>query len=90
MLCARTMVRKKCTVPLWQHYSRDLKQRIIHMSQKLHLSSTEISLMLDMPLCVVQRVRRVWNEIDEVYRQRVRSGREPLMSREAIDMTEHS
>jgi hypothetical protein len=42
--------------------------------------------MLDMPLHVVQRVRQVWNEIGEVSRQRARSGRAPLMSREAVDV----
>ncbi|KAJ7626238.1 hypothetical protein B0H17DRAFT_849791, partial [Mycena rosella] len=46
----------------------------------------EISILLDMPIRVVQRVRQVWNEIGEVGRQRARSGREPLMSREAVDM----
>ncbi|KAJ6514507.1 hypothetical protein C8R47DRAFT_939400, partial [Mycena vitilis] len=48
--------------------------------------SAEIAVLLDMPLRVVQRVRQVWNEVGEVCRQRVRSGREPLMSREAVDM----
>ncbi|KAJ7939147.1 hypothetical protein B0H13DRAFT_1479955, partial [Mycena leptocephala] len=50
-------------------------------------SSTEIAIpVLDMPLRVVQRVRQIWNEIGEVARQRARSGRTPLMSREAVDM----
>ncbi|KAJ7122386.1 hypothetical protein C8R44DRAFT_544890, partial [Mycena epipterygia] len=48
--------------------------------------STEISILLDMPSRVVQRVRQVWNEIGGVSRQRARSGRAPLMSREAVDM----
>jgi hypothetical protein len=56
------------------------------MAQKLHLSSTEIAIMLDMPLRVVQRVRQVWNEIGEVSRQRTRSGRAPLMSRDSVDV----
>lgn len=80
------MARKKPPVPLRRHYSHDLKRRVIHMSQKLHLSSTEIAILLDMPLRVVQRVRQVWNEIGEVARQRARSGRAPLMSREAVDV----
>ncbi|KAJ7936475.1 hypothetical protein B0H13DRAFT_1545898, partial [Mycena leptocephala] len=73
------MARKHRAVPLRRHYSHDLKRRVIHMAQKLHLSSTEIAILLDMPLRVVQRVRQVWNEIGEVARQRVRSGRAPLM-----------
>jgi transposase len=80
------MARKQRAVPLRQHYSRDLKRRVIHMSQKLHLSSTEIAIMLDMPLRVVQRVRQVWNEIGEVCQHRARSGRAPLMSRQAVDV----
>ncbi|KAJ7193524.1 hypothetical protein GGX14DRAFT_378942 [Mycena pura] len=56
------------------------------MSQRLHLSSTEIAIFLDMPLRVVQQVRQVWNEVGEVARHRTRSGRAPLMSRVAVDM----
>jgi transposase len=81
------MPRKHRAVPLRQHYSHDLKRRVIHMSQRLHLSSTEIAIFLDMPLRVVQRVRQVWNEVGEVARQRTRSGRAPLMSRVAVDVS---
>jgi hypothetical protein len=56
------------------------------MSQTLHLGSAEISRLFDMPLRVVQHVRQVWNEIGEVCRQRARSGRARLMSREAVDV----
>jgi transposase-like protein len=80
------MARRQRQVPLRNNYSRDLKRRVIHLSQKHHKGSAEIALLLDMPLRVVQRVRQVWNEIGEVSRQRVRSGREPLMSREAVDV----
>jgi hypothetical protein len=79
------MARKQRQVPLRQHYSRDLKWHVIHMAQKLHLGSTEIAIMLDMPLRVVQRVHQVWNEIGEICWQRARSGRAPLMSRQAVD-----
>ncbi|KAJ6516553.1 hypothetical protein C8R47DRAFT_954146, partial [Mycena vitilis] len=48
--------------------------------------STQISVLLDMPLRVVQRVRQVWSEIGEVARDRTRAGRSPLMSRETVDM----
>jgi hypothetical protein len=56
------------------------------MAQKLHLSSTEIAIMLDMPLRVAQHARQVWNEIGEVARQRTRSGRAPLMLRDSVDV----
>lgn len=80
------MARKQCSVHLRHHYSHDLKRHVIHMAQKLHLSSTEIAILLDMPLHVVQHVLQVWTEIGEVARQRARSGRAPLMSREAVDV----
>ncbi|KAJ7716067.1 hypothetical protein B0H16DRAFT_1213601, partial [Mycena metata] len=46
----------------------------------------QISVLLDMPLRVVQRVRQVWNEIGEVARDRTRAGRSPLMTRDTVDM----
>ncbi|KAJ7829127.1 hypothetical protein B0H13DRAFT_1652858 [Mycena leptocephala] len=80
------MPRKHRALPLRQRYSHDLKRRVIHMSQTLHMSTTETSILLNMPLRVVQRVWQVWNEIGEVARPRTRSGRAPLMSRTAVDM----
>ncbi|KAJ7140339.1 hypothetical protein C8R46DRAFT_849173, partial [Mycena filopes] len=43
-------------------------------------TSTEIAIDLDMPLRVVQRVKRTWNEIGEVSRERRYLGRSPIMS----------
>jgi hypothetical protein len=80
------MARRQRQAPLRTNYSRDLTRWVIHLSQKHHKGSAEIVLLPDIPLRVVQRVRQVWNEIGEVSRQRVRSGREPLMSREAVDV----
>jgi hypothetical protein len=80
------MARKRRQAPLRNNYSRDLKRQVIHLSQKHHKGSAEIAILLDMPFRVVQRVRQVWNEIGEVSRQRARSRREPLMSRETVDV----
>ncbi|KAJ6453022.1 hypothetical protein C8R47DRAFT_946912, partial [Mycena vitilis] len=43
-------------------------------------TSTEIAINLDMPLRVVQRIKRTWREIGEVCRDRRYQGRSPLMS----------
>jgi hypothetical protein len=66
--------------PLRRHYSADLKQRIIHQAYTLHRRSEDITTDLDMPLRVVQRVKRTWNEIGEVCRDRQHQGRAPLLS----------
>jgi hypothetical protein len=81
-----TMARKQCQVPVRNNYLRNLKRRVIHLSQNLHKGLAEIAILLDMSLRVIQCMRQVWNEIGEVSQQRARSGREPLMSREAVDV----
>ena len=74
------MPRKQPAVPIRRHYSRDLKQRVIYSAYTLHKKSTEIAIDLDMPLRVVQRVKKTWNEIGEVCRDRRFIGRHPLLS----------
>jgi hypothetical protein len=60
------MGRKARPVPLWQQYSKDLKQRVIYQAFTLGKTSTEIAIDLDMPVRVVQRVKKTWAEIGEV------------------------
>ncbi|KAJ7315172.1 hypothetical protein DFH08DRAFT_655628, partial [Mycena albidolilacea] len=43
-------------------------------------TSTEIAIDLDMPVRVVQRVKKTWAEIGEVCRDRRHRGRPPLLS----------
>jgi len=76
------MPRKQPAVPIRRHYSRDLKQRVIYSAFTLHKKSTEIAIDLDMPLRVVQRVKKTWNEIGEVCHDRRFIGRlgHPLLS----------
>lgn len=81
------MPRKKRAVPLRQHYSRDLKRRVIYLSHTLQKTTTEIAILLDMPVRVVQRVRQVWSEIGEVCRERTHMGRAPLMTPAGVDVT---
>ncbi|KAH9012103.1 hypothetical protein EDB84DRAFT_1278781, partial [Lactarius hengduanensis] len=57
-------------------------------------TSTEISIDLDVPLRVVQRVKQTWNHIGRVCRSREFMGRHPLLSPEQtqfmLALIEHS
>src|SRR5271170_357119 len=82
------MARRKNPNPVRRHYSRDLKRRVIHQAYTLGHSSTEIAIHLDMPLRVVQRVRKVWSEIGEVCKDRTRMGRAPIMSSDSVKVNQ--
>jgi transposase len=84
-----TMPRKPRSKPLRQHYTRDLKRRVIYQAEVLGYSSTKIAIELSMPLTVVQRVRRTWSEIGEVCRDRKYKGRAPIMSNAAVSVSLH-
>jgi len=71
---------KKREIPLRNHYSQDLKQRVIYQAFTLAKKSTEIAIDLDIPLRVVQHVKRTWLEIGRVCRNRQFIGRRPLLS----------
>ncbi|KAJ7177141.1 hypothetical protein C8R46DRAFT_835951, partial [Mycena filopes] len=62
------MPRKKPMNALRNHYSKDLKMRVIYQAFNLYKSSKEIAVDLNMPLRVVQRVMKTWAEIGEVCR----------------------
>ena len=81
------MPRKNPLVPKRRHYSRDLKRRVIYQAEVLGQTSTEISINLDIPLRVVQRVKYTWNEIGEVCRDRTAMGRAPLMRPEHCEVS---
>ncbi|KAJ6556307.1 hypothetical protein B0H19DRAFT_1152369, partial [Mycena capillaripes] len=49
------MPRKKRATPIQNHYSKDLKQRVIYQAFTLRKGSKEIAHDLNMPLPVVQR-----------------------------------
>jgi transposase len=74
------MPRKKPAIPVRRHYSADLKRRVIHQAYTLHKCSKDIATDLDMPLRVVQRVKKTWQEIGEVCHDRKYMGRTPLLS----------
>lgn len=58
----------------------DLKRRVIHQAYTLHKRSKDIATDLNMPLRVVQRVKKTWQEVGEVCRDRKYMGRTPLLS----------
>jgi hypothetical protein len=57
---------------------------VVYQAFTLGKTTTEISIDLDIPVRVVQRVLKCWREIGEVCKDRTRMGRAPLMSQEAI------
>ncbi|KAF8132673.1 hypothetical protein K438DRAFT_1998445 [Mycena galopus ATCC 62051] len=59
------MPRKRPLIPLRQQYSRDLKMRVIYQAYTLRKRSEDIAIDLNMPLRVVQRVKKTWAEIGE-------------------------
>lgn len=81
---------KKPSVPKHRHYSRDLKRRVIYQTDVLGLTSTEVSINLDIPLRVVQHVKQTWNEIGEVCRDRTAIGRAPLMQPGHCEVSTHT
>jgi hypothetical protein len=54
--------------------------RVIYQAFTLHKTSTLIAIDLDMPVRVVQRVKKTWSEIGEVCRDRRHKGRIPILS----------
>ena len=79
-------MRKKPIVPLRKHYSRDLKHCVVYQSEVLCMKSTEVAINLDIPLQVVQRVKRTWHEIGEVCRDRHAARRAPLLKPEHCEV----
>lgn len=78
------MPRKKNPSPIRKQYSRDLKKHIVYQAFTLEKTTTEISIDLDIPLRVVQRVLKCWREIGEVCKDRTRMGHAPLMKPDGV------
>jgi len=51
---------KKCSTPLWCHYSKDLKKCVTYQAFTLNKSLTTIAIDLNMPLWVVQHIKCTW------------------------------
>ncbi|KAJ7440421.1 hypothetical protein FB451DRAFT_1300428 [Mycena latifolia] len=74
------MPRKPRATAIRNHYLADLKRRVVYQAFTQGKSSTAIALDLNMPVRVVQRVKRTWLEIGEVCRSRKYMGRAPMLS----------
>jgi len=77
------MPRKKALVPTRRSYHRSLKERVIYQHFTLGMDTTAISISLDIPLRVVQRVLRNWKIYGDVSKERVKGGRFPLLKGDA-------
>ncbi len=75
--------RKKAN-PIRHTYSHDLKCQVIYQAFTLSLSSTAVSINLDMPLCVVQQICQNWRTIGDVCRDGTYMGRPLSMGRPAV------
>jgi transposase len=75
---------KKRLHRLQQAYHPDLKKRVVYQVYTLGMSTTEVSISLNMPLHVIQRILQNWRTIEEVCRDRSGQGRAPLMRGDAI------
>lgn len=78
------MSRKPNLEPIRKHYSHDLKKRIIYQVLTLEKTTTQISIDLDIPLRVVQRILKMWREVGEVLKDRKGMGKAPLMKNDAV------
>lgn len=81
------MPRKKPVTVSRNHYSKDLKRRIIYQAYTLGKKTTEIAIDLNMHVRVVQRVKKTWKEIGEVCRDRTYIGRAPMLSPEKTKLS---
>ncbi|KAJ3825843.1 hypothetical protein F5880DRAFT_1477486 [Lentinula raphanica] len=61
-------------------YSRDLKLAVVHQLFILGYKTTKVAIELAIPLRVVQRIQKNWNEIHDVCKERKGIGRAPLMT----------
>ena len=70
-----------------RRYSKDVKKLVIYQSNVLGMSTTDITVNLDMPVCVVQRVLQTWDEIGAVVREPKTLGRARLMTTEQVQVS---
>jgi transposase-like protein len=85
--CLHVMSWRTNPHPIHQHYSCDLKKRVVYQAFTLDKTTTQIAIDLDMPPHVVQCVLQNWRETGEVCKNRRHLGRAPLLSREAVTVS---
>jgi hypothetical protein len=60
------MARLRATVPLRRRYSLDLRRRVIYQKHTLNRKTKQIARDLDIPLRVVQRILKMWADLDDL------------------------
>lgn len=70
-----------------QHYSRDLKLRVVYQKFTLGYATTKIAINLQMDLRVVQRVLKTYKDTGDVCENRTGMGRPPLMTPDAAEVS---
>ena len=71
------------------HYSKDLKQHVIHQQFTLGMETVDIARSLDMSVQVVQWVLQLWEEIREVVkdpRQHAKKGWACLLDMASVEV----
>jgi hypothetical protein len=72
-----------------QHYSKDLRDRVIWQKFTLQKVTSEIATDLNMSLRVVQRIIKMWREIGDVVASPRNLSRSPTMSEAQIQVRSH-
>ena len=68
-------------------FSKNVKKLVIYQSNVLGMSTTDIAVNLDMPVCVVQWVLQTWDEIGAVAREPKTLGWARLMTTEQVQVS---
>jgi len=68
-------------------YSGDLKKQIIYQKTVLSMLPTEIAIILDMPLHVMQQVLQSWDEVRAEVRETKKLGWACLMTTDQVSVS---
>jgi len=66
--------------PVRRIYSKDLRDLVIHQRFTLQKTTTAIAIDLNMSLCVVQQIIKLWEDIGDVIKTPQNISRAPLMT----------
>lgn len=83
---SNNMARRQPQCRLRRRYTKEVKCLIMYQTHILGRKPTQISIDLDIPVRVIQRVKKTWKDIGEVCRDRKYMGRGPKMSPSQIEV----
>ena len=70
-----------------RRYSKDVKKLVIYQLSVLDMSTMDIAVNLDMPVCVMQQVLQTWDEIGAVIRELKTLGQAHLITTEQVQVS---